>query len=88
MGCAPVPLWGVFSAGLVGGWWLFLGCVDDLEVGNWVWENQFEPELFLRPMPLAFDFSIKSCLISWERLMTSFLNGKEKDSAYLMNRGI
>ena len=56
MGCAPVPLWGVFSAGLVGGWWLFLGCVDDLEVGNWVWENQFEPELFLRPMPSAFDF--------------------------------
>ena len=25
MGCAPVPLWGVFSAGLVGGWWLFPG---------------------------------------------------------------
>ena len=59
-----------------------------VQLENWVWENQFEPELFLRPMPLAFDFSIKSCLISWERLMTSFLNGKEKDSACLMNRGI
>jgi hypothetical protein len=55
MGCAPVPLRGVcFLLGwLVGGCW---GWVDDLDVGNWVWENQFEPELFLRLMPSAFDF--------------------------------